>query len=220
MLFSYIFLQCTFADHLPTALMLCILPFLLGWLAAYVFHRVGSLNGEISTLKSQNSELHGNINVLTGEATELRVLLSQREAEIERLHDQMRKLKNDVIMCESERNALREQLSAGIASPKSAKAAAAPKSITFAGKKWKWDDLKIVEGIGPKIADLLIKDGIKTWEQLSEASVAHLKGILDAAGPNFQIHNPGTWPSQARLANQGKWEELKKLQDELQGGKV
>ena len=44
--------------------------------------------------------------------------------------------------------------------------------------------------------------------------------ILDAAGPSFQIHDPGTWPAQARLADQGKWEELKQLQDELKGGKV
>lgn len=218
MLFSYIFLQCTFADHLPTALLLCLLPFLLGWLAAYAFHRVGALNGEISSLNTQNAELGGKVNVLMGEATELRVLLSQRESEIEHLHEQMRKLKNDVIMCESERNALREQVKGG--GMESFKAAATPKSVTFAGQKWKWDDLKIVEGIGPKIADLFIKKGIKTWKQLSETSVEKLKEILDAAGPNFQIHDPGTWPAQARLADQGKWEELKTLQDELKGGKV
>jgi predicted flap endonuclease-1-like 5' DNA nuclease len=217
MFFSYILLQCTFADNLPTALLLCLVPFLLGWLAAYAFHKVSSLNGQISSLSTSNAELGGKVNVLTGETTELRVLLSQREAEIERLHDQLRKLKNDVIMCESERNALREQLTAG--SLESAKAAA-PKSVTFAGAKWKWDDLKIVEGIGPKIADLLIDLGIKTWKQLSETSADRLKDILDAAGPNFQIHDPGTWPAQARLADQGKWEELKQLQDELKGGKV
>lgn len=219
MLFSYILLQCTFADHLPLALLLCLLPFLLGWLAAYAFHNVGGLRGQVSTLTTQNAELGGKVNVLTGEATELRVLLSQREAEIERLHDQQRKMKNDLIMLESERNALREQLASGGAALESAKAAT-PKSVTFAGAKWKWDDLKIVEGIGPKIADLLNNEGIKTWKQLSETSTDRLKEILDTAGPNFQIHDPGTWAAQARLADQGKWEELKQLQDELKGGKV
>lgn len=213
MFFAYIILQCTFADNLPTALMLCLIPFLLGWLAAYAFHKVGSLNGQISSLTTTNAELGGKVNVLTGEATELRVLLSQREAEIERLHDQMRKLKNDVIMCESERNALREQVANAGGKPK-------PQTVMFAGTKWKWDDLKIVEGIGPKIAELLNKEGIKTWKELSDASTARLKEILEAGGPNFQIHDPGTWPAQARLADQGKWEELKKLQDELSGGKV
>ncbi|MCE7924634.1 MAG: hypothetical protein DYG98_16420 [Haliscomenobacteraceae bacterium CHB4] len=128
----------------------------------------------------------------------------------------MRKVKNDLIMAESERNALREQLAA--ASGKGAKAA--PQSVTFAGTKWKWDDLKIVEGIGPKIAELFHKEGIKTWKQLADTSIDRLKEILDAAGPNFQIHDPGTWPAQARLADQGKWEELKQLQDDLKGGKV
>jgi predicted flap endonuclease-1-like 5' DNA nuclease len=210
MLFSYIFLQCTFADHLPTALLLCLLPFLLGWLAAYAFHGVGSLKGQINSLNTQNAELGGKVNVLTGEATELRVLLTQRESEIENLRDQLRSAKNNLIMCESERNALREQLAGG----------KKPASITFAGKKWKWDDLKIVEGIGPKIADLFKKEGITTWKQLADASVERLKEILDKAGSAFQIHDPSTWPAQARLAVQEKWEELKKLQDELTGGKV
>ncbi len=216
MLFSYIILQCTFADNLPTPLLLCLLPFLLGWLAGYAFHKVGPMKGQITSLSTQNAELGGKVNVLTGETTELRVLLSQREAEIERLHDQIRKLKNDVIMCESERNALREQASAGGA--KTAKAAV--QTVTFAGAKWKWDDLKIVEGIGPKIADLLNKEGINTWHELSETAATRIKEILDAAGPNFQIHDPSTWPAQARLADQGKWEELKQLQDDLKGGKV
>jgi predicted flap endonuclease-1-like 5' DNA nuclease len=217
-MFSYILLQCSFADHLPTALLLCLLPFLLGWLAAYAFHNVGSLKGQISTLGTQNAELGGKVNVLTGETTELRVLLSQREAEIERLHDQMRKMKNDLIMVESERNAFREQLAAAGSGKTVAKAAV--QTVTFAGAKWKWDDLKIVEGIGPKIAELLQNAGINTWKDLSETSADRLKEILEAAGPNFQIHDPGTWPAQARLADQGKWEELKQLQDELKGGKV
>ena len=219
MFFSYILLQCSFADHLPTALLLCLLPFLLGWLAAYAFYKVGSLKGQISTLGTQNAEMTGKVNILTGETTELRVLLSQREAEIERLHDQMRKMKNDLIMVESERNAFREQLAAAAGGGKSA-AKAAVQTVTFAGAKWKWDDLKIVEGIGPKIAELLQNAGINTWKELSEASVDRLREILDAAGPSFQIHDPGTWPAQARLADQGKWEELKQLQDELKGGKV
>jgi len=219
MLFSYIILQCTFADNLPTALLLCLVPFILGWLAAYAFHKVGSLKGEISSLTTQNAEMGGKINVLTGETTELRVLLSQRDAEIERLNEQNRKYRNDLIMCESERNALREQATAAAGSGKAAKAAAPP-TVMFAGTKWKWDDLKIVEGIGPKIAELLNKEGINTWKELSDASTDRLKEILDAAGPNFQIHDPGTWAAQARLADQGKWEELKQLQDELSGGKV
>jgi hypothetical protein len=33
------------------------------------------------------------------------------------------------------------------------------------------------------------------------------------------MHNPGTWPKQAKLAADGKWEELETLQKQLKGGK-
>lgn len=218
MLFSYILLQCTFADHLPTALLLCIVPFILGLLAAYAFYRVGALKSQIADLTAKNGELDGKVGSLTADLTDTRVKLTQAEAEIERLGEQNRKVKNDLIMAESERNALREQLAN--AGGKTAKAAAAVQVITFAGTKYKWDDLKIVEGIGPKIAELLNNAGIMTWKELSETPPARLSEILDAAGPNYQIHDPGTWPGQAKLAEQGKWDELKKLQDELSGGKA
>ena len=218
---TYIFLQCSFMDHLPVALALCLLPFLLGWLAAYAFHNVGGLKGQIGGLTTQNGELNTKVSSLTAEGTDLRVQLTQKDAELERLNDVTRKSKSDLIMCESERNALREQLAnatSGGGAAKVAKAAVAA-TILFAGTKYKTDDLKIVEGIGPKIADLLIKEGINTWKELSETSPERITGILQAAGPNFQIHDPGTWPHQAKLADEGKWDELKKLQDELSAGK-
>ncbi len=82
------------------------------------------------------------------------------------------------------------------------------------------DDLKIVEGIGPKIEELLNKAGIKTFAQLESTSVARLNEILEEAGPRYQMHDPTTWPRQSGLANNGKWNELKILQDALNKGKV
>ena len=46
-----------------------------------------------------------------------------------------------------------------------------------------------------------------------------IKGLLTAAGSRYASHNPGTWPKQAELAAQGKFDELKTWQDELDGGK-
>lgn len=80
------------------------------------------------------------------------------------------------------------------------------------------DDLKLIEGIGPKIEKLLNAAGIHTFARLSSASQEELLSILNNAGPAFQIHNPGTWPKQASLAHEGKWEELEKWQQELDGG--
>lgn len=81
------------------------------------------------------------------------------------------------------------------------------------------DDLTKIEGIGPKIAGLLNKDGIHTFKQLAAAKTARLQKILSDAGPRYQMHNPGSWPKQSDLAAAGKWKELDKLQDELNGGK-
>jgi predicted flap endonuclease-1-like 5' DNA nuclease len=87
------------------------------------------------------------------------------------------------------------------------------------GKKIKENDLKIVEGIGPKIEALFHAAGITTWKDLSESTTEKLKAILDADGQNFAIHNPSTWAKQALLAYQGKWQELKDWQAGLLGGK-
>lgn len=88
-----------------------------------------------------------------------------------------------------------------------------------AKKAPKLDDLKIVEGIGPKIEQLLKEGGISTWAELSVADVDRLKEILDAAGPRYQIHNPSTWPAQAKFASEGKFDELKEYQEMLIGGR-
>lgn len=83
----------------------------------------------------------------------------------------------------------------------------------------KADDLKKVEGIGPKIAGLLNEAGIITFADLSKAPVKQLKKILDDAGSRFRMHNPKTWAAQATLAAKGEWEQLKTWQGELKGGK-
>lgn len=88
------------------------------------------------------------------------------------------------------------------------------------GQKVKLDDLKIVEGIGPKIEGLYHEAGIKTWKKLSETTVEKSRAILDAAGSRYAIHNPETWAFQAQLAYEGKWKELKELQDSLNAGKT
>ncbi len=81
------------------------------------------------------------------------------------------------------------------------------------------DDLKKIEGIGPKISEILKEGGIHTFDDLAKADVEKLKGLLHDAGSRYRMHDPTTWPEQAALAAAGKWEELDVLQDELKGGK-
>jgi predicted flap endonuclease-1-like 5' DNA nuclease len=82
---------------------------------------------------------------------------------------------------------------------------------------FKPDDLTIVEGIGPKINQVLHAAGIQSLFQLSESEVAALKEILTTAG--LKLADPTTWPQQARLAIAGDLENLKALQATLRGGR-
>lgn len=96
-----------------------------------------------------------------------------------------------------------------------------PVQQTYKGKKLpKKDDLKIVEGIGPKIEELCHNAGIQTWQQLAKADVTKLQKVLEDAGPRFRMHSPETWPRQAELADAGQWQELEEYQDFLDGGRV
>ena len=81
------------------------------------------------------------------------------------------------------------------------------------------DDLTKVEGIGPKIAELLNKAGITTFAQLASAEDETVQQVLGDAGPRYNVHDATTWNEQAALARDGKWDELQALQDRLKGGK-
>jgi predicted flap endonuclease-1-like 5' DNA nuclease len=87
------------------------------------------------------------------------------------------------------------------------------------GFKLKLDDLKVVEGIGPKIEELCHARGIRTWRALSTTDTGLLRTMLDEAGPRFQMHEPTTWPTQAGLLADGRWAEFKELTERLDGGK-
>ncbi|MBS9768119.1 MAG: 50S ribosomal protein L17 [Flavobacteriaceae bacterium] len=102
----------------------------------------------------------------------------------------------------------RSKKSETVATPKVAETA--PKASAEA------DDLKKVEGIGPKIAETLNAAGITTFAELAKTDVEKISEIIADVRGN---HVPDTWPKQAELAAEGKWDELKKWQDELNGGK-
>ena len=99
------------------------------------------------------------------------------------------------------------------------KASKSEKITLPSGKKVNQDDLKLVEGIGPKIEGLLNDAGINTWQELADAPEEKIQAILDEAGPRYRMHDPATWSKQAKLAAEAKWEELETLQDNLKGGR-
>jgi ribosomal protein L19 len=79
----------------------------------------------------------------------------------------------------------------------------------------KKDDLTKIEGIGPKIAEALNENAITTFAKLAEAKDEDTQKMIKDIKGN---HQADTWNEQAALARDSKWDELKKLQDKLDGG--
>jgi len=86
-------------------------------------------------------------------------------------------------------------------------------------KAAKADDLMIIEGIGPKIAEVLTAAGIVTFADLAATTAENIKEIMDASEGSFNAADATTWPEQAQLAADGKMDELKELQEKLNGGR-
>jgi predicted flap endonuclease-1-like 5' DNA nuclease len=80
------------------------------------------------------------------------------------------------------------------------------------------DDLTRIEGVGPKIAQLLNQAGISTYQQLANSDPTYLKGILAEAGARFSLADPFTWPEQASYLAAGDEEKFKSLLENLHGG--
>lgn len=138
-------------------------------------------------------------------------------AELDLLKGKNSKLEADLEACQA-------KLATKISSPKVAPVSTlipfnAQAALTALGKKVKQDDLKIIEGIGPKIEQLFNANGIKTWKDLSETAVAKCQEVLDSGGDSYKIHDPASWPMQARMCYEGKWKELALWQEEHKHGK-
>ena len=82
------------------------------------------------------------------------------------------------------------------------------------------DDLKVIEGIGPQVEEVLQSAGITDWAALANSTPQSLRDVLSGAGPQFNAHDPATWPQQAVLAIGGHWDALRQLQDSLRGGRA
>lgn len=82
----------------------------------------------------------------------------------------------------------------------------------------KVDDLTKVEGIGPKAAEALVAAGIGSYAKLAKAKPEKIKDILTEASSRMAHLDPTSWPKQADMAAEGKWDELKEWQDSVKGG--
>ena len=167
---------------------------LLGWLLRCIFGKCGST-------ETDNSNIHYDDN------DEWKLKYND--------------LNKQLTACNSSKEKLQVELDACNASKITAAAVASSSTAVTANAfvaPENRDNLKKVEGIGPKIEQLLFDDGIYTWATLATTEVSRIQNVLDKAGPRYRVHNPGSWPMQAKMAAEGKWEALNKWQDEHKGG--
>jgi predicted flap endonuclease-1-like 5' DNA nuclease len=135
-------------------------------------------------------------------------------SEIKSLKQQNEKTKADLAKCE-------HKLAAGSAlNNDTVPPFDAAEAKNILGKAVKFNDLSLVEGIGPKIRSLFHNFEIKTWQDLSETSVAKCQEVLDSGGDRYKVHDPASWPMQAKMAAEGKWKDLAKWQHKHKHGKL
>lgn len=174
--------------------------------------RLRELESELKTYVGTKEKLAEQERVLAAMAEELKKCaacdekLRKAERTIAELEDRARACAD----CEAERERLQKLVAIleQKGSPTEKKA-----------DKKKPDDLKVVEGIGPKITELLGAGGIQTFKQLAEAEVSRIKELLSHGGPRFSMADPSSWPAQAKLAAEGRWDDLNAFQAKLRAGR-
>lgn len=150
--------------------------------------------------------------------------------ELERLRGRVAELEPVV----ADRDRLRAELDASRAREESAAATSGGSSATvessgvpdlavaaaIVGAPVVLDDLTVIAGIGPKVADLCHGIGIQTWSDLAATEVSLLRTMLEDAGPHVRTQDPSTWPEQAALLAAGRWAEFRQLVDQLAAGRA
>ncbi len=221
----------TYIDHTLEILLMLLVAFLLGLLLGYILwfkwqKLYNELNAEHNRLKTvllelekdhvglkykleesekENTNLRHKIMSLEGDKAGLLFRLEKSESDMAAIVADIKNGKNIPVV----------EVAASTAATAFA-AAPSPMVIPILTEK---DDLKKVEGIGPKIEQLCNEIGVWTFAGLASTPIERLQEMLDKAGPAYRIADPATWPRQAELAAAGSWDELKEYQDFLSGGK-
>ncbi len=199
-----------------------ILGFLIGWF--WKRSKISELEGYITSLEEKNNRLQGESNQNEKTLIDCQTERKKTEADKDRLETllidcQGKLLVADVSIAKSEIDVTVKKES--VAKPKKI-VKSKPKKITASKKaSVKPDNLTKIEGIGPKLAGILKEAGLETFKKLSKAKADKILEILVAAGGNkYKRFDPTTWPDQAKLAADDKWDELNKWQDEMKGGRA
>lgn len=133
---------------------------------------------------------------------------------LDSIKDRNTKLQEELEQCRNQVNSLQGELaqSATAFNPQEAREAM--------GKKVHENDLKLIEGIGPKIESLFHNFDITSWAELANCTVEKCNEVLASGGDRYRMHDPSSWPLQAQMAHRGDWKSLSRWQDEHKHGKL
>ena len=185
---------------------------------------IKTLNEKISLLEDKNNQLRSaqrQNTSTTQNTTALETKIQSQELLITRLQKEIKELKEDrshfgappplAQLVETTEDEPKKEVVKPVKKVKAPKT----KRVLEPGE----DDLTKIEGIGPKIEQLLNADGMRSYKDMVDGGVEKIQAVLDKAGPLYKVHDPMTWTKQAELAADGKWDELYQMQSQLKGGK-
>lgn len=223
----------------PIFLLGIVVGWIIEWLVDLLFWRKRQKKWmeEDSSYQNQLSDLHAELDsqkALGSEYGRVRADLDAAELEMENLRRRLveaetehGRLVNEIEQMQAERQDLAEQFNrlSGLAATAPAAAGVGLLALSRGEtvdledlKQEAGDDLTMIEGIGPKIQELLYQNGIQTYSQLADSEVEHLQELLLAGGSSFRLADPSSWPRQARLAAAHDWVRLQALKEQLTGG--
>ncbi len=206
---------------------------------------IASLNEKVRLLEDRNSKLRiqANSPIIETDTKTLDLKISAKDDEIGKLTKEIEELKQlveankveakstpsfsvsnpvTVTKSQSEKPTVvspktpETEANVKVDSPIEESAKVSEVTVNTSSKK---SDLKKIEGVGPKIEQLLNADYVLTFDDVIETGAEKIREILLKAGPQYKVHDPSTWAEQAQLARDEKWDELLLLQNELKGGK-
>ncbi len=197
--------------------------FLLGYILRYIIGakwrtRVGILEKDLSAMTAKANSLEADLSTAKYEKDKIAEEMAKEKKENADLYFKLKACEESLAAAqESEESEAPESSQADVENVASAPLGFVAPNIEVDDPKL--NDLKIVEGIGPKIEELLKNEGIANLAVLAQTNPDDIKAILDKEGERFRLADPSTWPKQAQMAVDGNWDRLEEYQDFLQGGK-
>lgn len=199
-----------------------IFGFFIGWF--WRKSKISELEEYITSLEEKNNRLQGKFNENEKTLIDCQTERKKTEADRDRLATllvdcQGKLIIADVSIAKSEIDITAKKESE--IEPKKVVKSKPEKGTVSKKTNIKPDNLTKIEGIGPKLFGILKEAGIETFKKLSMVNADKISEILVSAGGNkYKRFDPSTWPDQAKLAAEDKWDELNKWQDELKGGRA